>query len=76
MKKELGMDVKKLRAYSFDLVRSTLRIVKPWKKTAYGVDGIHATELNTQRYVDGWNDCIKEVAKNGKNLIKKMESLP
>lgn len=52
-------------------VRMILKIVKPWKKRVYGVQKDNQWE---QRYVEGWNDCLKEFDKTRKELLEHVES--
>ena len=53
-------ETEKLAQFYKQTVNWTLRITKPWKRKHFmGED---------HSYDNGWNDCIKEMTKNGKRL--------
>ena len=63
--------MKQLASYTENLLASHKRIIKPWKKRVYGVQKDTSWE---SRYVEGWNDCLKEIEKNHKSFLKKLPS--
>lgn len=59
----------KLKNLIVHSLKMFLITVKPWKKREEGAF------KDTIAYACGWNDCIKEMKKEGDNYIKKIQNL-
>ena len=53
--------------FTSNVLRMAFKTITPWKKNKYTQDSQAWSE---QRYVDGWNDCLKEIKKNRAKYLK------
>ena len=54
------------------LIKQSFLICNPWKKPEPNIKDWYT---NVLIYEDGWNNCLKELKKNQKKLIKMIEGI-
>ena len=53
-------------------LKTCFKTINPWKKNVYTAP---STDLHSEVYINGWNDCIREIKKNEKKYIQFVETL-
>ena len=65
-----------LKEYTIQTLKMFLRTVKPWKINETGLYEFDSDKhIRRVHYAEGWNDCVKEMKKNGDKFIKHIGKL-
>lgn len=68
------MTINQLNVFLINVLETHKRIIKPWKKRGKYYEDEYERDYEN-RYIEGWNDCVKEVQKYHTKYMVKFEKI-
>ncbi len=70
------MPKQNIKDYSLWMIKLWLRIIKPWKANGWQSHDKVSDLTVDEAYAAGWNDCVEEVGRRGKEVVQLIEKVP